>query len=312
MIPLINPKTIAGYVFWLLLFSFSISQDLTAIETQVEQVGVKDLNTITIDVGSIDLSLSKVAGKGTVIIEYIDSAPKREQAGKLKVTKGSGSVDITVVIPSMSFSGSITRRLRVKLPANFAPTIRAVTSSGDIDAIGLSLTALDLDASSGEISLNKIRLTDQLEVDTSSGDVEIDSVEASKIEIETSSGDQKLKGLLANKTIELEASSGSIEGNMNAKKLEFKTSSGGVGIQLHKSIEKIKGKASSGDITLVLPKEFGFLLDVNTSSGDIEVDFPVTIQGKLKRGKSLVGNVGDKKGRVKLNTFSGDITIKPN
>ncbi len=68
--------------------------------------------------------------------------------------------------------------------------------------------------------------------------------------------------------------------------------------------------STSGDITLRLPKESEFALSAKTISGDIECDFPLTLQSKIRKNR-LNGFVVSDINTLKLKTTSGDIRIKP-
>ncbi len=66
---------------------------------------------------------------------------------------------------------------------------------------------------------------------------------------------------------------------------------------------------SSGDIVLyyVPVKNYGFQLDVRTSSGSIEGDLPIKVRRVDRR--RLQGVVGSGAARVDVETASGDVTV---
>jgi DUF4097 and DUF4098 domain-containing protein YvlB len=59
---------------------------------------------------------------------------------------------------------------------------------------------------------------------------------------------------------------------------------------------------------LIFKKTAGFKIETDTSSGDFEIDFPLTLQENYNEDH-MNGIVGDGIGLVKINTSSGDIKI---
>jgi len=64
----------------------------------------------------------------------------------------------------------------------------------------------------------------------------------------------------------------------------------------------------SGDITLYLPEDASFDLDISTVSGEINSGFKVLIDSVSKR--RLQGEVGDGGINIELKTVSGDISLR--
>ncbi len=68
----------------------------------------------------------------------------------------------------------------------------------------------------------------------------------------------------------------------------------------------------SGDIRIAVPGG-GATLDVQTFSGDVDSDFPMTLQPGSRsggRGKGMQFTIGGGGARITAQTFSGDITIQ--
>ena len=62
---------------------------------------------------------------------------------------------------------------------------------------------------------------------------------------------------------------------------------------------------ASGKVTLQLPADSNFTLDMDTASGDFRSDLALKMDGK----KYVCGNG---KGMIKIDTASGDIFLKEN
>ena len=65
--------------------------------------------------------------------------------------------------------------------------------------------------------------------------------------------------------------------------------------------------------SLVLPEQPGFDLDTHTFSGRIRIDFPIKSEGPIRdsdRGpRSIRGTYGDASSSLRIQTFSGDLTV---
>jgi DUF4097 and DUF4098 domain-containing protein YvlB len=72
-------------------------------------------------------------------------------------------------------------------------------------------------------------------------------------------------------------------------------------------------ESHSGDIFLSLPEQPGFDLDTHTFSGKIRIDFPIKSEGPIRdsdRGpRSIRGTYGDASSSLRVQTFSGDLTV---
>jgi lia operon protein LiaG len=64
----------------------------------------------------------------------------------------------------------------------------------------------------------------------------------------------------------------------------------------------------SGSATLTLPADLDATVELETSSGDISVDFPVEI-GRWEQDE-VRGTIGTGRGKIHVDTGSGNITIR--
>jgi DUF4097 and DUF4098 domain-containing protein YvlB len=69
----------------------------------------------------------------------------------------------------------------------------------------------------------------------------------------------------------------------------------------------------SGELTLAVPPSAGATVSLETFSGSVDSDFPVTLESGASRraGESQFDfRIGDGKSRIVLETFSGNIRIQ--
>jgi len=66
----------------------------------------------------------------------------------------------------------------------------------------------------------------------------------------------------------------------------------------------------SGSLRLSLPKTSSAQFQVESFSGDISSAIGKVVKEEYGPGQSLNARIGDGKGRVNLNTMSGDVTVE--
>ncbi len=203
-------------------------------------------------------------------------------------------------------------------------SVRLESVSGIIQ-MGDHLNRVYAKTVSGKIKLENIR--GNVEVKTTSGDVVLGNVQGD-LAWSSTSGDldlAKLVGDLDLHTTSGEVSGQEINGDIKASSvsgdLAFRDSQGGLSY-LHttsgdiraelkvidKDVSDMSLSTVSGDITLYLPEDASFDLDVSTVSGEINTGFKVLIDSVSKR--KLQGGVGTGGITIKLKTTSGDISLR--
>ncbi len=189
------------------------------------------------------------------------------------------------------------------------------------------LEELDLSTSSGNISVSG-NLAARLFVDTSSGLGEVASYQGESLNISSSSGNQNLTDIETEKNIRIDSSSGDIRvTEVKAEQLILDTTSGSAeifgmrGSLVHSSSSGdlfaeipgpgniIESKVSSGRMEIALPENADFTLTFDTSSGDFNCDFPLTVNGNLDND-NIRGTVGSGERLLEFDSSSGDLTIK--
>ena len=160
------------------------------------------------------------------------------------------------------------------------------TGSGDVRVTGAT-GDLSVDTGSGGVELDHVH-GGTLLVDTGSGSIEATDVEVTDCSLDTGSGDVRIAGL-------------------SSSKIHVDTGSGSVELALTADASDISVDTGSGSIMMRVPADFGAELAVETGSGSIDTRVPVTLVHH--DSDSFRGRIGDGRGRVVLETGSGDVTI---
>ena len=89
--------------------------------------------------------------------------------------------------------------------------------------------------------------------------------------------------------------------------MSLETGSGRVTADLLGPISVLQIETGSGDVAIKAPPTLGAEVEIETSSGEIETDFPlqVTRQGR----DHLTGRIGDGKGTIGIETGSGGVKL---
>jgi len=212
--------------------------------------------------------------------------------------------------------------LKVKIPRNMSDgkgsdlTIHVPLAS-ELEVSGIS-TDFRVSGTKGAVELNTISgdlvlkgVDGPIDANSISGDVSIKKA-AGQVEANTVSGDIKLEG--SGKAYELTTVSGDVRlaGSLLSY-LEGATVSGD--IQIRTSLEptaKIELDSVSGDISLVLSDDIHARFDLETGpGGDIrnELSEQKPVRAKYTGAEALSLKLGSGGGRVKMETFSGTLSL---
>lgn len=196
----------------------------------------------------------------------------------------------------------------IKLKVPVAARIEAEGVSADITVEGSKGESIMLSTVSGDVEVDAE--SQRVELASVSGDVEFEGM-ASRLTAESVSGDVTLIGVEE----EVEASTVSGDVTLEGGRIEsgrFETVSG----ELNLMLELLDGgrlncDAMSGDISLSLPAEQEAAFSAQSYSGDINTEFGDPMhRSKSPSGAILKAQAGDNGARIRLETFSGDISIR--
>jgi DUF4097 and DUF4098 domain-containing protein YvlB len=233
------------------------------------------------------VKLHATSERGIIQFDYAPSRLSldvRSQRGRMGDTRYTLSVPVGARVLMRSVSGEIYIR-EVK------GETEARSVSGDIEIADALRTTFE--SVSGEVMVTHV--AGNLRGNAVSGSLTIRDV-AGDVDVETVSGDIQLLDVRS-KFVRTETVSGDVE-------YQGTTDDGG----------RYEFHAHSGDVRLSLGDNVGATFDVETFSGTIDSEFPITLEpgdyaGGRSRPKRFTFKVGNGGARITTETFSGDIEI---
>jgi DUF4097 and DUF4098 domain-containing protein YvlB len=92
--------------------------------------------------------------------------------------------------------------------------------------------------------------------------------------------------------------------------VNLETGSGSVTTDMSGELWNLSVNTGSGDVTVKAPPTLGAEVDIETSSGDIETDFEVSVTRHAR--DHMTGRIGDGRGKIAIETGSGEIKLVKN
>lgn len=182
--------------------------------------------------------------------------------------------------------------LDVYIPRDYVGGVSIDSVSGDIDVPFGAFREVSIQSTSGDIRASELT-SSSITIGSTSGDIRIDESHTAELTIDTTSGDIKFEG--------------------GADTVNADTTSGDISLELESVGGEMSVESTSGDVTLVVPSSAAFDLNATSTSGDIDSELPITIDGSRRsrgRGDSLEGVVGAGGPAVEIRTVSGDIRLQ--
>jgi lia operon protein LiaG len=236
-----------------------------------------------------------------------DDDDHRDEGRRVTIAGGGGGLaahaDLRVIVPR-------GKQLALYLAAG---KVNVVNVEGDlrIDAASAPVTTsntrgeIQIEVGSGEVQVTQSR--GDLSVDTGSGAVSVSDVRGEQVSIETGSGEVTTADVRTSQ-LSVETGSGDIRATkLMASQVSLETGSGAVSADVSGEVWNVNVETGSGDITLRVPPTVGAEVDIETSSGDIETDFEVSVTRHAR--DHLTGRIGDGRGKIDIETGSGGIKL---
>jgi DUF4097 and DUF4098 domain-containing protein YvlB len=289
--------------------------------------------------GEIDLEVrlpsyaeieSVKTGSGDVEVTRID--------GAVRINSGSGNLKISKVssLTAAAGSGDISvdtaeRQVTVTtgsgdVHVSHVGSLEARSGSGDfvVDDVGGSA---NLQANSGDVTAKNMK--GDFIAKVISGDVNLEDV-AGLVNLTLTSGDVKVRNVgrdvrivsvsgnidvtCAKGHVEVSSASGSINLTGMRGDVDATTTSGGINFTgAIRAAGRYRLKATSGDVQMAIPVDTpGFTATLSSYSGEMETDFPLTVESPLQGGpinRRIIGRYGNGQAQISLDSFSQTVKL---
>ena len=190
--------------------------------------------------------------------------------------------------------------------------VTGVDAALAIDAASVEVTARDVkgalsvDVGSGRVEISDASL--DLSVDTGSGDVTLSNIRGERLSVDTGSGGIDAHGI-EGQDVSLDSGSGDIRAEgIKAPRVHVDTGSGNVQVAVDSDVELLAVDTGSGNVSIQVPSGVGASFRAETGSGQIASDLP--LDQKKRSSGHLSGTLGDGRGRIALETGSGNISLR--
>ena len=285
------------------------------------------------------LALACLAALPAVAGTPIDQTRPLDARGRIEIENLKGRVEVrawdrqevTVTgtlgdgVEKFSLEGDRRNlRIEVKYPSRSGrsePTVLLVqvpiladleieTVSADIDVHGVAPRELSLESVSGDIVANGAPR--EARVESVSGDVRL-VLNSGDVSVDTVSGELSLQGRLDG-----EVSMESVSGNLRmdslgerVRSLSAATVSGDMDLKTGLANGgEIRTESVSGDLLLRLPRDVSCEVSGESFSGDLSAPGAKIEREEFGPGSSFQTRYGAGKGDVRIETFSGDATLR--
>lgn len=253
------------------------------------------------------VSIENVAGKIEIVGWGRNEAHLTGRLGdsveELEVSQSAAGLQITVVNREQRNIDSTT--LKLQLPAGAILVASAV--SADIDVSAMNTEKLTASSVSGDVEVEAV--SKRVSIESVSGDVGFSGTSDS-ISAESVSGDIELSGISGD--IDATTVSGDMElqaGMIENAKLETVSGDILVSGELAKN-GRLSVESMSGDVTIVLPDSQSGTFKAQSFSGRISTHFGSVERAKHGPGSHLKYAAGDGSAEIRIESFSGNISLR--
>ncbi len=131
----------------------------------------------------------------------------------------------------------------------------------------------------------------------------------SDLGLETMNGGIRIAGVDGH--IEFHAMNGGVKLTDLSGDVRGRTTNGGLEVELSGAAWTGAGldvETTNGGVTLRIPEDYSARIETGTVNGGIEVDFPVTVEGRI--GRRLNFDIGDGGATLRASTTNGGVRIR--
>ena len=264
-------------------FSSSFSRSRSSLSYQDHDVQVFQNESTGVPL-HVDLDIRLPAGAEAEVINHIGQIGAQELKNTLALRTDSGDIS----------AQAITGALGIKSGSGDA---RVVQQNG----------SLGVQTGSGDITAQQV--TGAVDLHTGSGDIDGQGLHGDSLALTTGSGDIGLKDV--NGALKLKTGSGDIKATDVNKALDAQLQSGSGDIELRGDLSSLTGfdvQTGSGDVTLGTAHPPAVHLEI--SGSDIQSHWS-GVRNVQSSPRHFSGDVGAAKGRGRIRTGSGDVSLTP-
>ena len=248
-----------------------------------------------VEVRAWDRQEVKVTGTlGDGVEKFSLDGDRRNLRIEVKYPSRSGSTEPTVLI--------------VQVPT--LADLEIETVSADIDVHGIASRELSLESVSGDIVANGAPR--EARIESVSGDVRL-VLNSGDVSVDTVSGELSLQGRLDGE-VSMESVSGNLRLDSVGERLRSMsagTVSGDMDLKLAlQDGGEIRTESVSGDLLLLLPRDVSCEVSGESFSGELSAPGAKIQREEFGPGSSFQTRYGAGKGDVRIETFSGDATLR--
>ena len=189
----------------------------------------------------------------------------------LKVISATGNI---VVPNDFSFASFYTSAStgNVTSKANVTGDVTVATATGAINFEGVTANKMELRASTGDVKLKDVTVTEGVKIKTSTGDFNLENVTCKSYESSSSTGDVNFNNVKVTEKITIKNDTGHVKMiASDAAELDIKTSTGYVSLELL-TAKIVYAESSTGRKNVPLSTTGG-ICQIKTSTGNITVKF---------------------------------------
>ena len=293
-----------------------------AAKLKIETGALRDRNALRVIYPDDEIYYAGEGGYGNSTLEVRDDGTFGDdrddhrgwsrEGHEVRITsrrRGSGgleaSADLRVRVPKGK-NVAVNLGVGKAFVTNVEGTIRISVSSADV-ATDRTRGSLRVSTGSGNVDLRSA--AGDVNLSTGSGDITASGIDGSMLRLETGSGTIKLSDGKAG-TIYASTGSGDIDAtSASGDELSFETGSGDIDVALIAAFRSVHIETGSGDVTLKVPSTAGAEVDIDTGSGDIDLG-GLTLTVRKVSHDHVTGTLGDGKGRVSVETGSGNVHLE--
>jgi len=318
---------------------FSVSGDAVAVYNLAGSVRVEagtgadvvvEVRRQGDDAAQLKVERREVNGQQALIVHYPEGDVRYDRGGgrsrsTLSVRSdgtffGSGGGGRRINVSTYGGGTDAYADLRILVPASKSVAVRlgigdvvAGNITGNLD-IQVAAAPVETSRTRGKLRIDtgsgRVTVADaegDVSIDTGSGTVEVSRVQGGELHVDTGSGGVT-GGTIGASDVVVDTGSGHIALTAVASRnVALDTGSGGVELELTTDVDNLTIDTGSGSVRVSVPEGLGAGLDVQTGSGGINFDVPVTVT--RSRRNHVVGSIGDGRGTIEIDTGSGSVRI---